>query len=136
MAAPGETIDTDHREIDALFGRVGDPDSDHRVELSELIARLAAHISVEHSVILPAVRRAGIADRRALSGLKRDYHRMGHLLTRIERRKINSPDLPDLVGQLQSEWRHHVDRQQVLRGLDEHLSREEQLDLADQLTRA
>ena len=136
MGEPLQIIEVQRQEIDDLFDQVVDPGTDHRSVLSELTAKLAAHISIEHSVVLPVIR-AGESGSGAMGrALKQDYRRMGHLLTRIERRKINSPDLPDLLAALQAEWRRHSVRHERLRGIDARLPEEERAELSEKVARA
>lgn len=122
MAAPFDLMEAQCHDIDGLFEQLVEPGTDHREVLRELTARLAAHISIEHSLILPALRRAGGGDRKFRTELKRDYRRMGHQLTLIERRKINSPDQPDLLSTLRSEWRGHVARHDGLEAIGERMT--------------
>ena len=86
----------DQPNAHALFEQVRSPDTDHRTALAELIRRLAAHLSVERSVVLPTVKRRRLLGPDLSRELKRDHSQMGRLLVRIERRKVDSPDLVDL----------------------------------------
>jgi hypothetical protein len=56
MESPLYVLDRQHQEISALFEQVHAPDTDHRAALGELIRRLAAHLSVERSVVLPTMK--------------------------------------------------------------------------------
>jgi hypothetical protein len=99
-----------HDEVGEQFDRVSDPDGDRVEALGRLTQLLAAHISAEESLVVPLLKRKGIADRRLVRRLKSEYRRMGRLALRIERRKANSPDLVALVTDLQDAYQRHVRR--------------------------
>lgn len=96
-----------HEEIDGLLSRVSATGEDRRTALSELIQQLAAHISAEQSLMLPAAKQAGVP-RRDLRRMHHHYREMGKHLLRIERRKVDSPDMPELVTALVEHFEAHV----------------------------
>jgi hypothetical protein len=108
------------------------------VILKELLRELAAHVSAEQSLVYPVVVAEEIGGADLASGLKGDYDEIGRLLILIERRKVNSPDMPDLVTELLDATRAHIDRcQEVLfPGLEASLTMEDQVDLAARLDSA
>jgi hypothetical protein len=108
MAEGLQTIRREHDEIAALLHETADPGADRRASLNELIRRMAAHISAEQSLLVPALRRAGLGGKQLRRQLRREYRHLGHLLVLIERRKVNSPDLPDLVTDLRDTFARHA----------------------------
>jgi hemerythrin len=126
-----------HEEIGDLLDHVSDPTEDRRVVLSELISRVAAHVSAEQSLMIPAAKSAGV-DREQLVQMRRHYRAMGKALLRIERRKVDSPDMPDLVTILMDAFVAHVrlwDRA-FAPALTRGLSTEERASLEEELSRA
>lgn len=136
MAQAFSTIRRQHGDINAWFSRVSDPEADRRIALAELIKRMAAHVSVEQSVFLPAIKKVAQLDHDLEQRLKDDYHELGKLLIRIERRKVNSPDLPKMVTQLEDKFRDHVRRFESLSDVESRLSADDLHDVADRLERA
>jgi hypothetical protein len=106
-------LDRRHDELQDQFDRVSDPGGDRIEALGCLTQQLAAHISIEESLVVPLLKGTGIADRRLLRRLKGEYRRMGRLLRLIERRKGNSSDQPALVTDLQDTYQRHVRRFQL-----------------------
>jgi hemerythrin len=96
-----------HEEIGDLLDHVSDATEDRRAVLAELISRVAAHVSAEQSLMLPAAKAAGV-DGDQLGQMRRHYRAMGKALLRIERRKVDSPDMPDLVTVLLDAFAAHV----------------------------
>jgi hypothetical protein len=136
MERPLQTIQEQHKDIESWFARVSDPEADRRAALQEAIKRLAAHLSVEQSVFLPIIKSAGPKGRHLGRTLKRDYRRMGHLLVRIERRKVNSPDLPGMVTELEDAFRRHARLCDDLSDIEAELPQRTLEDVADRLERA
>jgi iron-sulfur cluster repair protein YtfE (RIC family) len=136
MSDPLELVELHSQQIDALFERLLSPDTDHRSAMTDLTSSLAAHISVEDSILLPVVRKSEPGGRGTWRAIRKDHRRMGRLLTLIERRKINSPDVPELITSLRSDWRKHADRHSALKCIDERLTEAERQDLAQKISRA
>lgn len=103
-------LDVEHEGITRLFDSVSDPDADRTEVLFDITRRLATHISVEQSVLQPMVRERSIGGPDMADGLDGDYHEMQRLLVLIERRKVNSPDIPQLVTELKDLFETHTDR--------------------------
>ena len=103
-------LDFEHEGISRLFDQVSDPDADRIEILFDITRRLAAHISVEQSVFLPVARDREIVGPGMADSLAEDYHEMQRLLVLIERRKMNSPDIPDLVTELKEIFGNHTRR--------------------------
>ena len=103
-------LDLEHECIARLFDQVSEPDADRSEVLFDIIRRLTAHITVEQSVFVPVLRDRDIGSPEAAGHLGEDYHEMQRLLVLIERRKVNSPDVPDLVTELNNVFKTHVGR--------------------------
>lgn len=103
-------LDFEHEGISRLFDEVSDPEADRVEVLFDITRRLAAHISVEQSVFLPVARDREIGGPDMAEQLEQDYHEMQRLLVLIERRKVNSPDIPQLVTELKDVFEDHTRR--------------------------
>lgn len=103
-------LDVDHDGISRLFDAVSDPGADRIEVLFDITRRLTAHISVEQSVFGPVVREREIGGPEEPDRLAEEYHEMQRLLVLIERRKVNSPDMPQLVTELKDVFEGHVKR--------------------------
>ena len=103
-------LDFEHEGISRLFEDVSDPEA-HRTEvLFDITRRLAAHVAVEQSVFEPLAREREIIGPDTADELKEDYSEIERLLVLIERRKVNSPDVPELVTELKDVFEAHVKR--------------------------
>lgn len=58
----------------------------------------------------PLINRRRLGPTGLAQDLRRDYRQMEHLLVLTERRKINSPDMPDLVSVLLDAFEAHKQR--------------------------
>jgi hypothetical protein len=131
-------LDSQHRRVAELFDQVSDPAADRPAVLHNLIRELAAHVAAERSAVEPVVKSRSIGGDGLAQDLVRDYEMIETLLTRIERRKFNSPDVPDLVTELKDVTDAHIARSasELLPGLDSSLSAEESSDLAEKVSHA
>lgn len=103
-------LDFEHEGISRLFEDVSDPQAHRSEVLFDITRRLAAHVAVEQSVFLPLAREREIVGPDTADELKDGYHEMERLLVLIERRKVNSPDVPQLVTELKDVFEAHVRR--------------------------
>ena len=123
-----------HRQVAELFDRVSEPDEDRPVVLHDLLRELAAHVAAERSSVPPLVGETAISGE-LHDALMDDYDRIEKLMVLIERRKFNSPDVPDLVIQLRDATRAHIGRadEELFPALDTRLSEARKLELGDTL---
>jgi hypothetical protein len=101
-------LSEDHSALQDLFARVGRPDEDRPAVLDQLLRSLSAHVATEKQLLVPVL--AGHSDEgKALAEQLRDDHdAIEKLVILIERRKVNSPDVPDLVNQLLEITQRHT----------------------------
>jgi molybdopterin converting factor small subunit len=100
-------LEKEHADIEELFERVSDPDANRRKVLQEILKRISTHIAVERGVFYPVMTDKGFGGPEAAQKLKDDYEEMERLLVLIERRKVNSPDIPQLVTELRDRFIDH-----------------------------
>jgi hemoglobin-like flavoprotein len=133
-----EAIGCQHDQLACLFGQVSDSDTDHRRALAELVKHMAAHVSVEQGVLWPVVKRTGSGGKHLSRVLRQHYHRIEKLLVLIERRKVDSPDLPALVTELRDTFTSHAETwaSAVHPKLATSLSAQEMQDLAARVAAA
>lgn len=130
-ATPGETafdlLEREHEGIRAVFGRIRDPDADRGAALADAITRMATHVAVERSYIYPLVKRRQVGSPRLGRALLWDYKRMEKLLAMADRRKSNSPDMPELVTELMDVFQHHQSHcsAELMAALQEQLGQDE-----------
>jgi hypothetical protein len=104
-----EMLAADHAELQDLFNRVSQPDEDRASVLKQLVTRLSAHTAIEKELTTPDVRDRMSGDGKAIADRLKGYHdAVGAILVLIERRKVNSPDMPELVTQLLDLTREHI----------------------------
>ena len=129
-----DVLEDQHRRVAELFERVAAPDEDRPAILHAILRELVAHVAAERATIRPVVDKKGIGEDLA-DRLGDDYDRMEKLMVLIERRKFNSPDLPDLVTELKAVVEEHQSRaeSELIPGLREKLTPEEQADLGEKV---
>lgn len=130
-----EVLEAQNRRVAELFERVSSPDEDRPTVLNNLLKALAAQVAAERATIAPMVSDRGIGDDGLSDRLGEDYQRMESLMVKIERRKVNSPDVPDLVAELKSVVEAHAERseRELLPGLRSQLSADEQAELGERV---
>ena len=103
-----EVIVDEHSELQTLFERVSSPDEDRPAVLKQLVLTLSAHVSMEKQLLVPALKRR-INDGADLAEQLTKYHdEVERVLVLLDRRKVNSPDVPDLVTELLHLTEGHV----------------------------
>jgi Hemerythrin HHE cation binding domain len=127
-----------HADFGPLFEAVSDPEADRVAVLGEIVRRMAAHVSVEQSILLPILKEKGVGADRLVRDLKSDYLDIGHLLVKIERRRGSSPDLPGMVSRLIDIFDVHSKRfdRFVYPTFDDDLDPQEREDIVAQMDSA
>lgn len=130
-----EVLRDQHRALAELFDRVASPEEDRPAVLRTLIRELTAHVAAEQAAVGPVVRHEGMED--VSDWLAADHDRMEKLLVLIERRKFNSPDVPDMVQELKTLTEEHSARseRELFPGLAAALSPEDQQELGEKVAR-
>jgi hypothetical protein len=100
----------EHDELHDLFGQLRDPQADRGHVWLEIVKRVTTHVAVERTFVYPLVKHGRLGSPRLAGDLRHDYKQMEHLLVLTERRKINSPDMPELVTDLLDVFDAHRDR--------------------------
>jgi hypothetical protein len=99
-----------HRDLRDLFAAVSDPDVDRAAVWLRTVKQVATHVAVERTFVYPLVKHSWSGSGPLANDLLDDYKKMEHLLVLTERRKINSPDLPQLVTELLHVFQGHQQR--------------------------
>ncbi len=122
-----EVLSDEHDSLRDLFTRVSGVDEDRPAVLQELLKTLSMHVAVEKKMVVPVVKER-VGDGDAQAGRLTDYHdQVERIHVLLDRRKVNSPDVPDLVTQLLDLTDAHIDEADatLLPALREALSAEE-----------
>jgi hypothetical protein len=133
-----DVLEEQHGRITRLFEEVSDPDADRPRTLTLLLREIAAHVAAERAEVYPEVRSRGIGGDGFPDELKSDYDEIDRLLVLIERRKANSPDVPQLVTELKDAIEGHLSRcrSALYPAIAGDLSPEQERDLAEKLVNA
>jgi hypothetical protein len=95
-----EVLKDEHNRLQTLFARVSGVDEDRREILKQLMQALSVHVGMEKQLLVRVVNER-VTDGNALAEQLCDYHnKAGRIMTLLDRRKVNSPDVPDLVTEL------------------------------------
>lgn len=105
-----EVLAREHEALDDVLARVRDEQGDRPAAWRAAVRLMATHIAVERTFVYPVVRRRGVGPPGLADQLRRDYGRMEHLLVLTERRKVNSPDMPELITEVLDAFDAHVER--------------------------
>jgi hemerythrin-like domain-containing protein len=103
-----EVLEDEHDALQTLFARVSGVDEDRHEILKRLIQTLSVHVTLEKQFLVPVVKEHA-ADGTTLADHLSDYHdKTGRIMTLLDRRKVNSPDVPDLVTELLELTKGHI----------------------------
>jgi hypothetical protein len=103
-----EVLVAGHAELDDLFERVSGLNEDRALILKQLISKLSTHIAMEKQHVVPVLRDRVASDDGTAERLS-DYHdAVARLVVLVERRKVNSPDMPELVTEILTLTRDHI----------------------------
>lgn len=124
-------LSADHAALQTLFGRVSQPDEDRPAVLSQLLGKLAAHVATEKQLVVPVLADRSDEGKTLADQLHDDHDAVEKVIIRVERRKVNSPDIPHLVNELLEITERHTRNadDHLLPFLREQLSKKELADL-------
>jgi hypothetical protein len=95
-----EVLTDEHEGLQTLFRRVSGVDEDRPAVLKELLQTLSLHVSMEKQLLVPVLADR-VPDGQALADGLSEYHdEVERIHVLVDRRKVNSPDVPELVTQL------------------------------------
>jgi hypothetical protein len=125
----------DHAALLALFTRVSQPDEDRPAVLGQLLRSLSGHVAAEKQLVVPVLAHHSDEGKTLAHQLSDDHDAIEKLVVLIERRKVNSPDVPDLVNELLDITERHARQadEQLFPFLRGELSGAELADLGDAL---
>ena len=103
-------LSREHDRLSQAFDRIRDEHVDHVAAWHTAVKLMTTHVAVERTFLYPVVRKRHLGAPGLDRQLQHDYSRLEHLLVLTERRKINSPDMVDLVTELLGVFEAHVDR--------------------------
>ena len=101
-------LSEDHAAVQALFARVSLPDEDRPAVLGQLLRMLSAHVAAEKQLVVPILVQHSDEGKALADQLRDDHDAIEKLVILVERRKVNSPDVPDLVNELLAITKRHV----------------------------
>jgi hemerythrin-like domain-containing protein len=105
-----DVLAREHRDLQEHFTQVRDPDANRAAVWLETVTLISAHVAVERSFVYPVVKRHRLGRAHLADLLRHDYRAMEHLVVLTERRKINSPDMPELITRLLDMFEDHLAR--------------------------
>ena len=134
----GEVLSREHDLLNQAFDRIRDEHADRAVAWRAAVRQMTTHVAVERTFIYPVVHRQQLGTSQLARELRRDYSRMEHLLVLTERRKLNSPDMVDLVTELLDVFEAHVKRcaTGLIPAMEDQLEPAELADLGIRMTGA
>lgn len=134
---PLAVLERQHTDIAETFNRVRDENLDRATELAQMVTHIASHVAVERTYLYPLTKKLGYRRSGFTSELLSEYRKMQALLVKIDRRKANSPDMPDLVTDLLDTFKEHQERSAVISSyIEEHLDQSDLEALAQQMSSA
>ena len=104
-----EVLAGEHDEIQDLFRRVSSPDEDRPAVLKDLMQYLSGHVAVEKQMLMPVLKERVPGGAELADTLSDEHDRVEKILTLLERRKVNSPDVVGLVNELLDLSDRHID---------------------------
>jgi hemerythrin-like domain-containing protein len=95
-----EVLSSEHDQLQSLFARVSSPDEDRPKVLKELLQTLTNHMAMEKQVLIPVLKARITGGDAAADQMTGEHDGVEEIVTLLERRKVNSPDVPALVTKL------------------------------------
>ena len=134
----GEVLSREHERLNEAFDRIREEHADHVAAWHAAVKQMTTHVAVERTFLYPVVKKRHLGTSRLARELHHDYSRLEHLLVLTERRKINSPDMVELVTELLDVFEAHVQRcaTGLIPAMDKGLSPAELQELGNRMTGA
>lgn len=129
-------LNAEHGTLRELFRRVASPDEDRGQVLNTLMQTMTSHGEMEMQILAPVLKARVEGGDAMAERMGSEHDRIEHLLTLLERRKVNSPDVPGMVTELLNINDAHITDADtaLLPGLRAALSDEELSDLGRRIT--
>lgn len=107
-----ELLTNDHREVERLFGQLGDEGADQHHVLGQIVSLLAMHDAVEKRVFYPEVEEY-VPGGRALAERALDEHEQAdQLLASVDGRDPSDPEVARQLDLLMAAVRRHVNEEE------------------------
>ena len=103
-----QVLADEHAELRTLFDRVSSPDEDRPAVLKQLVVTLSAHVSMEKQLLVPVLKERVNGGGDLAERLTNYHDTVERVLVLLDRRKVNSPDVPDLVAELLELTKGHI----------------------------
>jgi hemerythrin superfamily protein len=105
-------IEQDHREMEALFARVGSGEGDRRALLVEIAGRLDAHARAEELEVYPAIAKNRPAAEPGIQHAEHEHHEAEHLL-RKARNLVDTAHFDEAFTAFVAAVKHHVEEEET-----------------------
>src|SRR4029453_1218328 len=100
-------LETDHREVDDLFAKVGTTSgaAKHQV-VTKLAKELTIHAEDEEKIVFPAMRAAGLGD--LVDEAESEHQKVKALLAQLESMDTAASEVDPVLAELKADVEHHV----------------------------
>lgn len=105
-------IEQDHREMEALFGRVTAADGDRRALLADIAVRLDAHARAEELEVYPVIAGNRPAEEPRVQHAEREHQEADHLL-RKARNLVDTAHFDEAFAAFVDAVKHHVEEEET-----------------------
>ena len=106
-----EVLETDHRDVEALFAKVEDNAGAAKAQVVAKIAtELTLHAELEESIVYPAMREAGLDD--MVDEAEQEHQEVKELVAQLQAADGASSEVDGTLAALESNVNHHVEEEE------------------------
>ncbi len=111
MADVIKLLETDHREVEDLFGKAESTTGAAKQQVVTKIAtELTLHAEVEEEIVYPAMRAAGLDD--LVAEAEREHQTVKELVARLESMDGATQEIDPVLAELKADVGHHVQEEE------------------------
>jgi len=104
-------LESDHREVEDLFGKAESADGAAKQEtVAKIASELTLHAEVEEHIVYPAMRDAGLTD--IVEESEQEHAKVKELIAQLESMDAATNEVDSLLAELKNNVEHHVEEEE------------------------
>jgi hemerythrin superfamily protein len=106
-----ELLETDHREVEALFAKAESTSGAAKQQVvTKIASELTLHAEVEEEIVYPAMREAGLNS--LVDEAEQEHSKVKELVAQLETMDGATDEVDPVLAELKADVQHHVEEEE------------------------